>query len=105
MKNKRILIACGILSLTLVGTSIPMSIAISNADNQSTTRILSNDITPTKPGRGETVSFLPNSLADFWKMEDLVNTYPSKALEIGELTPYSDELNTWTYHQIGRAHV
>ena len=98
MKNKRILIACGILSLALVGTTIPVSIAISNADNPNTTRVLSSEITPTKPGRGETVSFLPNSLAEFWQMEDLVNNYSSKALEIGELTPYSDELNSWTYH-------
>ena len=99
MKNKKLIIAVATIAvLGLVATVIPTSIAISKVSGQGTQRTLSSDITPTKPGRGETVSFFPESLSKFWQMEDLVNTYAEKALEIGELTPYSDELYSWTTH-------
>ena len=99
MKSKKIVIAIGILSFAgLVAAAIPTSIAISKAYSANTPRTFTSDITPTKPGRGETVSFLPDSLSQFWQMEDLLNTYTSKVYEIGELTPYSDELSSWTAH-------
>ena len=99
MKSKKIIIAIGLLSFAgLVAAAIPTSIAISKAYSANTPRTFSSDITPTKPGRGETVSFLPDSLSQFWQMEDLLNTYPSNVYEIGELTPYSDELSSWTSH-------
>ena len=99
MKNKKLLIGVSVLlSLCVLGTAVPASVILSRADNTNTNRTLSSDITPTKPGRGETVSFLPDALSKFWSMEDLVNTYVSKAPDIGELTPYSDELASWTSH-------
>ena len=99
MRNKKLLIAVtSIAALGLLTTVIPTSIALSKVSGQCAQRTLSSDITPTKPGRGETVSFFPESLSQFWQMENLVETYSEKALEIGELTPYTDELATWTYH-------
>ena len=99
MKNKKLFIGVSVLlSLCVLGTAVPASVILSKADNANTNRTLSSDITPTKPGRGETVSFLPDALSKFWSMEDLVNTYVSKAPDIGELTPYSDELASWTSH-------
>ena len=99
MKNKKLIIAISmLLSLALVATVIPTSIAISKANNLGSPKTLSSEITPTKPGRGETVSFLPDALAKFWQMDNLVDNYVSKSSEIGELTPYNDELASWASH-------
>lgn len=98
MKSKKLIIAGVILSVGFIVAAIPTSIAIAKAVNPGAPRTFSSDITPTKPGRGETVSFLPESLAKFWQMENLLNTYSSKTLEIGELTAYGDELTSWMNH-------
>jgi len=95
MKNKRLIIIAVLSSLCLVATAIPASIAFSRTYSLSEPKTLSTDITPTKPGKGETVSFLPESLSKFWQMDDLVNTYVENAEEIGELTPYTNELLSW----------
>ena len=109
MKKKLLVISASILSFGLVTTIVPISVVhainspesigeVFNVFDPGTAIAFSSDIAPTKPGRGETVSFLPESVSKFWQMEDLLNTYPSKAHDIGELTPYSDELNSWTAH-------
>ena len=99
MKNKKFLIGTSIfLSVMLAATIIPTSIAISKAFDENTPREFTADITPTKPGRGETVSFLPESLAKYWQMEDLLNHYQDNLVAISELTPYTTELASWTSH-------
>lgn len=99
MKNLKLILTVSFLSAALVvGAAVPAVIAITRATGSSTPKTLSSEITPTKPGRGETVSFLPEALSKFWEMEDLVNTYASHASEIAELTPYNDELASWTSH-------
>lgn len=96
--KKGLFIGIGVLTLSFVAAAIPTSIALSKAYDLSTPKTLTSDITPTKPGRGETVSFLPESVSKFWQMEDLLSSYSEKASEIGELTPYNDELASWTSH-------
>ena len=98
MKSKKLIFISVLLSLALVGTSIPASIALSRASNNNNTKTFSPDINASKPGRGETVSYFPTALSDFWQLEDLVTDYESHQLEISELTPYTDELYSWTYH-------
>lgn len=88
----------GLLSIGLVAGTITTSLAISRANVDSTPKAFTPEIKPTKPGRGETVSFLPESLSKFIQMEDLVSTYPERKFDIGELTPYTDELASWTSH-------
>ena len=98
MKNKKLLIATTLLSsLGLVAAIIPASIATSKAINDVPST-LSNEINATKPGRGETVNFLPDALTRFMEMDNLLENYPNRASEIGELTPYNDELYSWTAH-------
>ena len=94
MRIKRIIIAVALLSTTaLIATSVPVSVNFSKVKSLGEPRELTTDITPTKPGKGETVSFLPESLSKFWQMDDLLNTYTSKAQDIGELTPYNQRLH------------
>ncbi len=100
MKNKKVLIPTIILSASMLLAAVPVSISLSKAINSGAVRTLTSEITPTKPGRGETVTFLPESLAKFWAMDDLVNTYASKATDIGELTQYTDELTSWTSYPV-----
>ena len=98
MKNKRIVITAILLSGFLVATTIPTSIVISRVSSAGSPRTLSSDITPTTPGKGETVSFLPDTISQYWQMEDLLHTYKEKANAIGKLTPYGDDLMSWQYH-------
>ena len=95
MKNLKLILVTSLLTVGLVGAAIPVGIAISRANNPSTPLTLSSDIIATKPGRGETVSFLPEALSRFWQLDNLMETYPEKAYEISELTPYNDELLSW----------
>ena len=98
MKNKKLILIAGLLSLSLVATAIPTGISLSKANNAGSPRTLTTDITPNKPGRGETVSFLPEAVSQFWMMNNLLENYESRASDIGELTPYNDELASWTSH-------
>ena len=95
MKNLKLILITGFTTAFLVGASIPTSIAMSRAINANTPSTLSSDIIATKPGRGETVSFLPEALSRFWNLDNLMENYPQKAHEISELTPYSSELASW----------
>lgn len=96
--NKTLIIATSILSFALVAVSIPTSTIFNKAKSINSPQSFSTDITPTKPGKGETVSFLPEAVSSFWQMEDLLNNYPSMASEIGELTQYNDDLTSWIQH-------
>ena len=97
--KRKLLITISLLSaFGLITAAVPIGISIAHAINAGGPREISSDITPTKPGRGETVSFLPNSLSSFMQMDDLLNTYKDKANEIGELTSYCDELASWQQH-------
>ena len=98
MKNKKLILIAGLLSLSLVATAIPTGISLSKANNAGSPRTLTTDITPVKPGRGETVSFLPEAVSKFWMMNNLLENYESRASDIGELMPYNDELASWTSH-------
>lgn len=98
MLNKKLIIVTALLAFSLAGGVISTDIALKKAKSDSLPQEFSTEITATKPGRGEVVSFLPTSLTTFWEMEDLLNTYPNKNAEIGELTPYSDELTSWASH-------
>lgn len=95
MKSLKVILITGLLTISLVGASIPAGIAISQAISNNTRYTLSSDIIATKPGKGETVSFLPEALSRFWQLDNLLETYPEKAHEISELTPYNDELASW----------
>ena len=101
MKNLKLILITSLLTVGVVGASIPAGIAISRAINPNTPSTLSSDIVATKPGRGETVSFLPEALSRFWQLDNLLETYSQKAYEIGELTPYNDELASWLNYQGG----
>ena len=98
MKSKKFLLTSALISLVLVATAIPTSLIISGASNPSAPRTLTTEISPTRPGKGENVSILPDALSQFWQMDNLVGTYRDKLDEIGALTPYSDELYSWTSH-------
>ena len=95
MKNKKVLFVTLLASICLLGSIIPSAAALTKANEPNIQKTLSTDISPTKPGKGATVSFLPDALAKLWQMNDLVNTYSSQTAEIGELTPYCDDLTSW----------
>ena len=99
MKKKLLfVIAASVLSFGLIASIVPTSIALSQNQNFGSPKTLSSDITPTKPGRGEVVSFLPENVSKFWQMEDLLHNYVARSSEIGELMPYNDELASWASH-------
>ena len=95
MKNLKLILIASFVPVFLIGASIPVSIAMSRAINANTPSTLSSDIIATKPGQGETVSFLPEALSRFWQLDNLMENYPAKAHDISELTPYNDELASW----------
>ena len=97
MKRRNLILTSLVLG-GLIAVIIPTNILLSKAINANKTRDFTSAITPTTPGKGETVCFLPNSLLEFWQMDDLVHTYESKAGEIGELVSYSLEQSTWAAH-------
>lgn len=98
MKNKRILLGVSLLTVGLIAAAVPATVLTLKASNSGTPRTLTSEILPAKPGRGELVSFAPDGVSKFYQMDDLVNTYTDKAQEIGTLTPYNDELSSWTNH-------
>ena len=99
MKSKKLtLFASALSSFALVAAIIPAGAILSNAFTNKTPTSFSSDIVAVKPGKGTTVSFLPDALSKFYQLEDLLNTYNENASYIGELQQYNTELTSWTYH-------
>ena len=95
MKNLKLILVTSLLTVGLVGTTIPAGLAISKAINPNAPLTLSSDIIATKPGRGETITILPEAVSRFWQLDNLMENYPNKTHEISELTPYCSELASW----------
>ncbi len=98
MKNKNIIIGISLLTCGLVAAIIPTTVMSLKATQTGTPKDLTSSIRASKPGVGETVSFLPNAVSKLYEMDDLINTYPQKATEIGELMPYNDEIANFPNH-------
>lgn len=99
MKNKKLtLFVSALSSFALVAAIIPFSVVIASAFTNKIPTSFSSDIVALKPGKGTTVSFLPDALSKFYQLEDLLTTYKEKASYIGELQQYNTELTSWTYH-------
>ncbi len=99
MKSKKLTLFAGALSsFALVAAILPAGAILSNAFTNKTPTSFSSDIVAVKPGKGTTVSFLPDALSKFYQLEDLLNTYNENASYIGELQQYNTELTSWTYH-------
>lgn len=93
MKMSRRFITLGAAAaLTLVAVPTSLSIVFANKNVPDS---FTNEITPTKPGKGETVSFLPQSVTEFYNLANLAETYIDKNNQISELMPYSPEGATW----------
>lgn len=98
MKNKRILFGVSLITIGLIAAAVPATVMSIKASNSGTPKTLTSSIRPAKPGNGETVSFLPNVISKFYEMDNLIETYPDRAAEIGELMPYNDEIANFPNH-------
>ncbi len=96
MNFKKSIIVTAAVSFGLAVSIIPTSLVLSHAG--STPKSLTNEIVASKPGKGEEITVLPESLARFWQMDNLLDTYKDKATEIGDLTPYNLEMANWVNH-------
>ena len=94
MKSAKRLIIAGSASL-LALACIPVSISLLKA-NDTVPAQFSSEITPTKPGKGETVSFFPKAMTEFYQLSNLVGTYKEKNNLISELMPDSQASESWT---------
>ena len=92
MKMTRKVLICS-AACALAFAAVPVSISLLRAGNAP--QDFTNEITPTKPGKGETVSFLPKAISDFYNLENLYQTYAEKNDVITDLLPYSEEGARW----------
>ena len=98
MKSKKIAALILFSSFALVAGVLSSSVIAIKSHAQDNPQILTSDIVVTKPGKGETISVLPDALSQFMGMDDLLHNYQSRADEIGELTSYNSTLFSWTNH-------
>ena len=98
MKSKKIAALILFSSFALVAGVLSSSVIAFKLHAQDNPQILTSDIVVTKPGKGETISVLPDALSQFMGMDDLLHNYQSRADEIGELTSYNSTLFSWTNH-------
>ena len=92
MKKKIFILSILFINISLITLFVFSKFKTIKAKDNEVQKVLSSDITPLKPGLGETISVLPNALSDFWNLDDLVNTYNEKREVIGELTPYNSDM-------------